>query len=377
MPKIVVAIDSLKGCLTSQEAGEAAAEGVKRACPWCEVSVLPVADGGEGMLEALAGAGGGRLVRLTAHGPLMEERETCYGVSADGATAVVEMARISGLPLVPAGRRNPMQTTTLGTGEVLRDALRRGCRRVLLGLGGSATNDAGLGMLQALGYRFLDAAGREVGQGGQALARVERIDASDAMPELAQTRFVAACDVQNPFYGPQGAACVFAPQKGATPAMVKELDDGLRHFADIVRRNLGTDIATLPGAGAAGGLGGGVSAFLHAELRRGIELVLECVGFARRIRGADLVLTGEGKSDRQTLMGKVPAGVLAEASRQGIPVALLAGRVEDEPSLREAGFRHVLCINPPRTPDAVALSPDYARRRLVQTTEDLVRTLFP
>ena len=279
MPKIVVAIDSLKGCLTSLEAGEAAAEGVKRACPCCEVSVLPVADGGEGMLEALAGAGGGRLVHLTAHG-----------------TAVVEMARISGLPLVPAGRRNPMQTTTLGTGEVLRDALRRGCRRVLLGLGGSATNDAGLGMLQALGYRFLDAAGREVGQGGQArevgqggqaLARVERIDASDAMPELAQTRFVAACDVQNPFYGPQGAACVFAPQKGATPAMVRELDDGLRHLARIIRDCTGTDVSLLPGAGAAGGLGGGVSAFLHAELRRGIELVLESAGFARRIRGAD------------------------------------------------------------------------------------------
>lgn len=377
MPKIVVAIDSLKGCLTSPEAGKAIGVGVKRACPRAEVVVLPVADGGEGMLEALVGSGGGRLVRLSAHGPLMEERATCYGLSADGATAFVEMARISGLPLVPAGRRNPMLTTTLGTGELLRDALGRGCRRILIGLGGSATNDAGLGMLQALGYRFLDAAGRDVGLGGQALARVEQIDASGAMPELAQTRFVAACDVQNPFYGPQGAACVFAPQKGATPQMVRELDDGLRRFAAVVRRCLGADISSLPGAGAAGGLGGSVAAFLHAELRRGIELMLETVGFARHIRGADLVLTGEGKADRQTLMGKVPAGVLAEARRQGVPVALLAGRVEDGQALREAGFLRVLCINPPHTPDAVALSPDYARRRLAQTAEDLLRTLFP
>lgn len=377
MPKIVVAIDSLKGCLTSPEAGEAIGVGVKRACPRAEVVVLPVADGGEGMLEALVGSGGGRLVRLSAHGPLMEERATCYGLSADGATAFVEMARISGLPLVPAGRRNPMLTTTLGTGELLRDALGRGCRRILIGLGGSATNDAGLGMLQALGYRFLDAAGRDVGLGGQGLARVEQIDASGVMPELAQTRFVAACDVQNPFYGPQGAACVFAPQKGATPQMVRELDDGLRRFAAVVRRCLGTDISSLPGAGAAGGLGGSVAAFLHAELRRGIELMLETVGFARHIRGADLVLTGEGKADRQTLMGKVPAGVLAEARRQGVPVALLAGRVEDGQALREAGFLRVLCINPPHTPDAVALSSDYARRRLAQTAEDLLRTLFP
>ena len=377
MPKIVVAIDSLKGCLTSPEAGEAVAAGVKRACPRCEVAVVPVADGGEGMLEALSSGGGGRLVRLSAHGPLMEERAACYGLSADGATAFVEMARISGLPLVPEERRNPMLTTTFGTGELLRDALGRGCRRILVGLGGSATNDAGTGLLQALGYRFLDAAGADVGPGGQALARVERIDASGAMPELAQTRFVAACDVQNPFYGPQGAACVFAPQKGATPQMVKELDDGLRHFARVVQSYTGVDVASLPGAGAAGGLGGSLAAFLHAELRRGIELVLESAGFSRRIQGADWVLTGEGKADRQTLMGKVPAGVLAEAGRQGIPVALLAGRVEDEDALRRAGFRHVLCINPPHTPESVALSPDYARQRLTLTAEALARSLFP
>lgn len=373
MPKVVIAIDSFKGCLGSLEAGRAVAAGVKRACPRCEVVVLPVADGGEGMLETLVGAGGGRLVRLSAHGPLMEERVACYGVSADGGTAFVEMASASGLPLVPEGRRNPMLTTTFGTGELLRDALRRGCRRILMGLGGSATNDAGMGMLQALGYRFLDAAGEDVGLGGQALARVERIDASGAMPELAQARFVAACDVQNPFYGPQGAAYVFAPQKGATPQMVEALDNGLRHFARVIHRATGTDVSALPGAGAAGGMGGGVSAFLHAGLRRGIELVLESIGFARQVEGAGLVITGEGKADRQTLMGKVPAGVLAEAGRRGVPVVLLAGRVEDEDALREAGFRHVLCINPPGTLEAVALSPGYACRRLGQTAESLMK----
>ena len=373
--KVVIAIDSFKGCLPSQEAGEAAARGVRRAWPGCQTLIVPVADGGEGLLEALVSASGGSLVSVPAHCPLMEVREACYGLSRDGQTAFVEMARISGLPLVPEARRNPLLTTTYGTGELIRDALGRGCRCVLIGLGGSATNDAGMGMLQALGFRFLDNEGKETAPGGQALKEVERIDDADVLPAVRETEFLAACDVRNPFYGPDGAAYVFAPQKGATPEQVEELDEGLRHFAEIVRQHTGTDISTLPGAGAAGGMGGGLAAFLHAKLKPGIELVLDTAGFPALLRDADLVITGEGRADRQTLMGKVPAGILAEARKQGIPVVLLAGQVEDEAALLEAGFKTVCCINPPDTPLSLALCPDFARQQLEDTAERVARAI--
>ena len=375
--KVVIAIDSFKGCLTSQEAGEAAARGVRRAWPGCQTLTVPVADGGEGWLEALVNASGGSLVSVRAHDPLMEVREASYGLSSDGQTAFVEMARISGLPLVPEARRNPLLTTTYGTGELIGDALGRGCRRVLIGLGGSATNDAGMGMLQALGFHFLDKEGKETALGGQALGEVERIDDTDVLPAVRETVFLAACDVRNPFYGPEGAAHVFAPQKGATPAQVEELDKGLRHFSEVIRQHTGTDISTLPGAGAAGGMGGGLAAFLHAELKPGIELVLDTAGFPALLRDADLVITGEGRADRQTLMGKVPAGVLVEAHRQGIPVALLAGQVEDEAALLRAGFKKVCGINPPGTPLSRALHPDFARQQLEDTAERVARTITP
>lgn len=373
--KVVIAIDSFKGCLPSQEAGEAAACGVRRAWPGCQTLIVPVADGGEGLLEALVSASGGSLVSIHAHCPLMEVREACYGLSRDGQTAFVEMARISGLPLVPEARRNPLLTTTYGTGELIRDALGRGCRRVLIGLGGSATNDAGMGMLQALGFRFLDNEGKETAPGGQALKEVERIDDADVLPAVRETEFLAACDVRNPFYGPDGAAYVFAPQKGATPEQVEELDEGLRRFSEVIRRHTGKDISTLPGAGAAGGMGGGLAAFLHAELKPGIELMLDTAGFPALLRDADLVITGEGRADRQTLMGKVPAGILAEARKQGIPVALLAGQVEDEVALLEAGFKTVCCINPPGTPLSLALRPDFARQQLEDTGERVARAI--
>lgn len=372
--KIIIAIDSFKGCLSSQEAGEAAARGVRQACPDCQVQVLPVADGGEGLLEALVNVTGGSLVKCRAHGPLMEPRDTCYGLSGDGRTAFIEMARISGLPLVPEGLRNPLLTTTYGTGELIADALLRGCRRFLVGLGGSATNDAGLGMLQALGFRFLDRNGTNVGQGGQALARVERVDASGVKAGLREAVFTAACDVRNPLYGPEGAAFIFAPQKGATPAMVQQLDAGLRHFSETVRRELGADLSTLPGAGAAGGMGGGLSAFLHAALKPGIDLMLEAADFPTLLHDADLVITGEGRADRQTLMGKVPAGILREARRQGIPVLLLAGQVRDKEALLQAGFHAVRCINPPDTPLETAVCPDFARLQLTTTCTTAIAT---
>ncbi len=373
MPKIVIAIDSFKGCLTSQEAGQAAAQGVRTACPECEMLVLPVTDGGEGMLEAMLHARGGNMRYLKAHDPLMNFRDTCYGISHDGSTAFIEMARISGLPLVPQDKRNPMLTTTFGTGELVRDALRCGCRRILIGLGGSATNDAGMGMLQALGFRFLDNKGRDAGIGGQALAHVTSINTSAVMPELYDSNLIAACDVSAPFFGPQGAASVFAPQKGANSEMVAALDSGLRHFAKILRQYTKHDISRLPRAGAAGGMGGSLYASLNVELTSGIELTLKAADFAKKIHDADLVITGEGKADRQTLMGKVPAGILTESRAADIPVALLAGQVEDERALSLAGFRYVLPINHPCTPLATAIQPDYARQRLTATVEKLIK----
>lgn len=377
MKKIVIAIDSFKGCLSSAEAGEAAAEGVRAACPAAEVVVLPVADGGEGIQDVLIAATDGRRITLRAHSPLMEMLETSYGISADGQTAFIEMASISGLPLVPEDRRNPMLTTTFGTGELIRDALDRGCRKFIIGIGGSATNDAGLGMLQALGFRFYDREGKDIGEDtalcGGLLSEVYRIDGSLAHPALADSHFTVACDVRNPFCGPEGAAFAFAPQKGADEDMVARLDASMQHLAAVIHRHTGQDIVHVAGAGAAGGMGGGLLAFLGAVLRPGIELLLDALHFSEKIRHADLILTGEGKADRQTLMGKVPAGVLAEAMRQEIPVVLLAGSIEDAVALNRAGFLGLFSITPSPVSLREAMNPAYARDNLRRTAEQVCR----
>lgn len=285
MKKVVIAIDSFKGCLPSAEAGKAAAEGIRSVYPECEVICLPIADGGEGMLDVLIMATNGQEVPISAHDPLMRWRNTYYGISENGETAFIEMASISGLPLVPPERRNPMLTTTYGTGEIIRDALERGCRNFIIGIGGSATNDAGLGMLQALGFRFSDKEGKEVGTGrGEVLIKVAHIDSTCVHPALNSCRFTVACDVQNPFYGPEGAAYVFAPQKGADREMVEALDAGLQNFAEVIRHTTGKDISHHPGAGAAGGMGGSLLAFLNAELKPGIQLMLEALNFSNKIK---------------------------------------------------------------------------------------------
>lgn len=266
------------------------------------------------------------------------------------------MAAISGLPLVTPEKRNPMQTTTFGTGELIRDALQRGCRHFIIGLGGSATNDAGLGMLRALGFRFPDKTGNVSGYGGQMMGKVDSIDTSSVHPLLSGCTFTAACDVRNPFYGTDGAAYVFAPQKGADAAMIEALDAGMRHLAAVIFRTTGKDISSCPGAGAAGGMGGSLSAFLNAELKPGIQLLLEMQNFAEQIKDADLIITGEGKSDRQTVMGKVPYGILTEARKQHIPVVLIAGGIEDTDILTRAGFHGIFSI----TPSPVALEQAHA-----------------
>ena len=371
MKKVVIAIDSFKGCLTSVEAGTAVAEGIRTVFPDCEVVNLPVADGGEGMLEVLMAASGGSYRPVRMHDPLMEMCDTRYGISGDGRSAFIEMAAISGLPLVSSEKRNPLLTTTFGTGELIRDALEQGCRDFVIGIGGSATNDAGLGMLQALGFRFLDAAGRELGTGGKIMRAVAGVDRSAVHPALKEARFTVACDVRNPFYGPEGAAYVFAPQKGASPEMVRELDAGMRSLADVIHRTTGKDISACPGAGAAGGMGGGLLAFLDAELKPGIRLMLDVLRFSEKIEGADLIVTGEGRVDRQSLMGKVPSGILEEASKQGIPVVLLAGSIADTDEINRAGFRGVFSITPGPVSLERAMEPSFARANLRQLAVQL------
>lgn len=375
MKKAVLAIDSFKGCLTSAEAEAAAAEGVHAALPECEVIRIPVADGGEGMLDVLIAATHGKSISVQAHGPLMELREARYGISGDGQTAFIEMAAISGLPLVAPEKRNPMQTTTFGTGELIRDALQRGCRHFIIGLGGSATNDAGLGMLRALGFRFSDKTGNVSGYGGQMMGKVDSIDTSSVHPLLSGCTFTAACDVRNPFYGTNGAAYVFAPQKGADAAMIEALDAGMRHLAAVIFRTTGKDISSCPGAGAAGGMGGSLSAFLNAELKPGIQLLLEMQNFAEQIKDADLIITGEGKSDRQTIMGKVPYGILTEARKQHIPVVLIAGGIEDTDILTRAGFHRIFSITPSPVALEQAMQPEFARMNIRRTVEQICRII--
>ena len=376
MKKIVLAIDSFKGCLTSAEAEAACAEGIRQVCPHCSIVSVPIADGGEGMLDALRGLGGEE-IQVRVQGPLEEEVDARYRLSPDERTAYIEMASASGLTLVPPEKQNPMLTSTYGTGQLMRHAIDYGCQRLVIGLGGSATNDGGMGMLRALGYRFFDCGGKALEGRGKDLDKVRRIDDRFVLPTLIDVQCTAACDVRNPFYGPQGAAYVFALQKGATPSMLETLDKGLKHWAELMADTTGCNIASLPGAGAAGGLGGALAAFLKAELRPGIDLLLEANRFTELIQNADCIITGEGKADRQTLMGKVPAGVLRAARQVGdIPTLLIAGQVEDEDELLNAGFRCVRAVTPADMPLARALQKETAQANIRQQTATILKEIF-
>ncbi len=328
--KIIIAPDSFKGSLTATQAAESIAAGVRRALPDAELALIPLADGGEGTVEALVKATGGRVVPAEATDPLGNKIESFFGILGDGETAVVEMAAASGLPLVPDDLRNPMRTTTYGTGELIKAALDSGCRKLILGIGGSATNDGGVGAAQALGGSFTDTDGNEVGFGGGELARIRSIDLSNLDTRIGETEIVVACDVDNPLTGARGASAVFGPQKGASPQMVAGLDAGLHNLAEVIRRDLGVDVELLPGAGAAGGLGAASVAFLGAGLKSGIEIVLDATHFADHLNGASLVITGEGKIDAQTLQGKTINGVLRAARSAEVPVLALAGSVEPD-----------------------------------------------
>jgi glycerate kinase len=325
--KVVIAPDKFKGSLTALEAARAMARGVSRIDPRAAIDLAPMADGGEGTVAALVSAACGKYLEARVTGPLGEPVTALIGLLDGGRTAVIEIATASGLSLVAALLRDPLRATTRGTGELLLAALEAGARRVIVGIGGSATNDGGAGLGQALGFRLLDADGGELGPGGGELSRLARIDPSGRRAELDLAEIAVACDVTNTLCGPQGASAVYGPQKGASPAAILELDRNLAHFAAIVERDLGVLIRDLPGAGAAGGLGGGLIAFAGARLQGGVQLLIDTVNLRERLHGADLCLTGEGALDAQSAYGKTVVGVARLAHSLGCPTIALAGTI--------------------------------------------------
>ena len=340
--RIVAAPNPFKGSLGAPAAAAAIAAGIRSVVPAAEVLEVPVADGGEGTVEALVAAQRGELVEVTVEGPLGEPVQAQFGLVGGGRTAVVELAASSGLPLV-GERRDPRVTSTYGFGQLLAEARARGVEEIIAGIGGSATNDGGAGMAQALGYRLLDEGGRELSRGGAALARLERIDSSGVDAGWRRVRVRVACDVSNPLTGPEGATAVYGPQKGASPGMIRDLDAALERFSKVVARDLGIAVRDLPGAGAAGGAGAGLVAFLGAELTRGAPLVIEAAALDRALEGAAAIFTGEGRVDAQTVYGKGPAEVAARAAAAGVPALLLAGSLGDGwEQLLEAGASAVL-----------------------------------
>lgn len=378
MKKIVVASDSFKGSFTSREISTIVSEAVSEVFPDCQTVCLEIADGGEGTIDALCRFLGGSRIEVSVSDPLGKPVVAEYAIvngPGEGPTAVIEMSKASGLPLVPERLRNPMLTTTFGTGELILDALGRGCKHFLIGIGGSATNDGGTGMLAALGWRFLDSDGNELPPVGASLGKIGSIDSSGKNPALDGCSFVTACDVDNPFCGPDGAAFVFAPQKGAGPEEVILLDKGLESFSSVILASTCVDVKEIPGAGAAGGLGGALLAFLGARLTPGAEMVLEAIGFDSLAEGADLVITGEGRMDFQTLKGKAPLCVLHHATRLGIPTVSLAGIISDQDLLSGLGYKDILCINPPCLPHETAMQPEVARRNLYNTIKEYLARL--
>lgn len=375
MRKVILAFDSFKGSASSMDIANSVSRAIWRVYPHCEVVCFPIADGGEGTMEAICTHLDVNRMTCVVHNPLMNKVEASYAITKDGTTAVLEMASASGLPLIPLALRNPMNTSTFGTGEIVEDALNRGCRKFIMGIGGSATNDAGIGMLQALGVRFKDGQGKELEAKGSNLIHIEQIDDSGLHPALKESSFTIACDVNNPFHGLQGAAFVYAPQKGATADEVRALDRGLRHYADVIGREKGMDIAEIAGAGAAGGMGGGLLPFLTATLKPGIDTILEILRFREAVQGADLVLTGEGKLDVQTGMGKALGGILAIANEQHVPVIALGGCIEATEQLNEMGFTSVLSIQPAPVSLERAMQRDFTLENIERTVTQLLRLI--
>ncbi len=374
--KAVVALDSFKGSLSSMEAGNAAAEGIRRADAGAQVTVCPLADGGEGTAEALVRGMHGEMQNVRVTGPHGRSVECGYGMIEKTKTAVIEMAGAAGITHVSAEEKNPLHTTTYGVGEVIRDAVKKGCRRFVVGIGGSATNDGGIGMLQALGYGILDRNGKQVPFGAKGLKEICTITADRVMPELRECEFRIACDVMNPLCGENGCSAVFGPQKGATPEMIADMDGWLLRYAEIAKRSFVKADPNHLGAGAAGGMGFAFLTFTNAALESGVRIVLEETGLEKHIRNADLVITGEGRLDGQTAMGKAPAGVAALAKKYGIPVLAFAGSVTKEASqCCRNGIDAFFPILRSVCTLEEAMRPENARENLADSVEQVIRVL--
>ncbi|OAA87606.1 glycerate kinase family protein [Clostridium ljungdahlii] len=326
---ILLAPDSFKESMTAKEACEAMEKGIKKVNKNIKCIQVPMADGGEGTMQSLVDATGGDIYKLKVIGPLGDEVEAEYGILGDGETGIIEMASASGIGLVPKEKRNPLITTTYGTGQLIRDCLNHNIKKLLVGIGGSSTNDGGVGAIQALGGKFTNRDGKEIGFGGGELGKIEKIDLTNFDVRLKDVKLEVACDVTNPLCGKEGASNVFGPQKGATPEMIKVLDDNLKHYAKIIKEQINVDVLNIPGAGAAGGLGAGLMVFLKGELKNGIDIVIEYSKLEEKIKQADIVFTGEGSIDFQTQYGKTPIGVAMIAKKYNKPVVALAGSVEN------------------------------------------------
>lgn len=372
--KVVVAIDSLKGSLSSMEAGLAIKDGVLAAQPDAEVIVKPLADGGEGTTDALIEGMNGERIDLTVTGPMHTPVDAYYGYLKDTNTAVMEMASAAGITLVPDSEKNPLLATSYGVGEIINDAIQRGCRNFIIGIGGSVTNDGGIGMLKALGVRFLDENGEDAGEGGQALAKIARIDVSGINPLLKECHIQVACDVNNPLCGENGSTYVYGPQKGVTEDMKKTLDEAMAHFAKVTSETLENDYMNTPGAGAAGGLGYAFLAYTGAALTPGIELILDAVGLEEELSGADVVVTGEGRLDFQTAMGKAPVGVARLAKKYNAKVIAFAGSVTKEATAcNKEGIDAFFPILRGVCTLADAMDPVNARNNMIATVEQVFR----
>lgn len=372
--KAVIAIDSLKGSLSSIEAGQAIAEGIKKAEAKAEVVIRPLADGGEGTVEALVCGMNGTLQHVKVTGPLGEPVVCEYGIIDETKTAVIEMSGAAGITLVPDTKKNPLYTTTYGVGEVIRDAIEKGCRRFIVGIGGSATNDGGIGMLQALGYGFLNKDGQQVPFGAIGLRELETITDTYVLPELAECEFKIACDVTNPLCGENGCSAVYGPQKGANPSMIMEMDKWLRYYAALAREKFPKADLNEPGTGAAGGLGFAFLTFTNAVLESGIKIVLEETKLESYVKGADVVVTGEGRLDFQTAMGKAPVGVAGLAKKFDIPVLAFAGSVtKDATECNKNGIDAFFPILRGISTLEEAMKPENAKQNLIDTAEQAFR----
>ena len=367
--KIVISIDSLKGSLTSIEAANAIKKGILSVDNKSDVVIMPLADGGEGTVEALVQGMNGEEKVISVTGPINEKVNATYGILKETNTAIIEMAQASGLPLVPAELRNPLNTTTYGVGEIIKEAIEKGCRNFIVGIGGSATNDCGVGMLQALGFEFYDENDNLVGLGGKVLNQIKRINTENKLKELDECNFKIACDVNNPLYGENGAAYIYGPQKGATKEIVNELDKGLKNFAEVVKNDLGKDIAHIEGAGAAGGLGFGFLGFLNSKVESGIKIILDEIKLEEVVKDADLVITGEGRLDNQTAMGKAPIGVAKLAKKHGAKVIAIAGcTTPDAVKCNEEGIdAYFSIVNKAMTIDE-AMKKENATQNMIETT---------